>query len=289
MANQRMFSKAIIDSDAFLDLPQTAQLLYFHLALQADDDGFVGSPRKIMRTVGCNDEDLSFLAAQKYIIIFKSGIVAIKHWKIHNYIRKDRYKPTVYATEFSALVCDKNGVYSVKGTETLPTCQPTDNQVSTTCQPTDCVSRLGNIRLGESIGECRGESDIPPTAEVAPARTRKKKQFTRPTLEEINEYCRSEREKENGDKNFYINAQSFIDYYKSGGWILSNGKPMKDWKAAVRRWRTRDIEQCKEYKPPSVAKVENTRTPEEKTIEDIPPAVRHLYSSFAEYWAVINQ
>lgn len=277
MANQRMFSKAIIDSDAFLDLPQTAQLLYFHLALQADDDGFVGSPRKIMRTVGCNDEDMSFLAAQQYIIIFKNGIVAIKHWKIHNYIRKDRYKPTVYTTEFSALVCDENGVYSVKGTETVPTCQPTDNQVSTTCQPTDGVSRLDKIRLGESIGECREESDIPPTAEVARARTRKKK----PTVEEINEYCEA--------KGFYIDAQAFIDHYDSCGWVIGKNKPMKDWCAAVNKWHRKDVEDGKEYKPPNVAKSKDTRTPEEKTMEDIPPAVRHLYSSYAEYDAIKNQ
>jgi hypothetical protein len=99
MAERRMFAKTIIGSDAFLDMSQSTQALYFHLAMRADDDGFVNSPKSIMRLVGCNDDDLRILSAKKFIIPFESGIIVIKHWRIHNYIAKDRYTETKYKTD----------------------------------------------------------------------------------------------------------------------------------------------------------------------------------------------
>ena len=92
MAERRMFAKTIIDSDAFLDMPVTSQLLYFHLSMRADDDGFINKPKAIMRDCSCKEDDLRLLIAKKFIIPFETGIVVIKHWKIHNYIAKDRYK-----------------------------------------------------------------------------------------------------------------------------------------------------------------------------------------------------
>lgn len=112
MAERRMFAKQIIDSDAFLDMPLSAQALYFHLAMRADDDGFVNSPKKIQRTVGAGDDDARLLIAKKFIIPFDSGVVVIKHWRIHNYIQKDRYKPTVYRDEFAALEIKENRAYT---------------------------------------------------------------------------------------------------------------------------------------------------------------------------------
>ena len=103
MAERRMFAKTIIDSDAFLDMPLSAQCLYFHLSMRADDDGFINNPKKIQRMVGAMDDDLRILIARKFIIPFESGIVVIKHWKIHNYIRSDRYKETVYQEEKAML------------------------------------------------------------------------------------------------------------------------------------------------------------------------------------------
>ena len=91
MAERRMFAKTIIDSDAFLDMPMSARLLYYDLAMRADDDGFINSPKKIMRFVGASMDDLNILAIRKFIIPFDNGVVVIKHWRIHNYIRKDRY------------------------------------------------------------------------------------------------------------------------------------------------------------------------------------------------------
>ena len=113
MAEKRMFSKTIIDSDAFLDMPLSSQALYFHLSMRADDDGFVNNPKKIQRLIGCGDDDLKLLMAKKFLIPFESGIVVIKHWRIHNYIRNDRYKETNYIEEKSMLGIEKNKAYSL--------------------------------------------------------------------------------------------------------------------------------------------------------------------------------
>lgn len=113
MAEKRMFSKTIIDSDAFLDMPLSSQALYFHLSMRADDDGFVNSPRKIQRIIGCGDDDLKLLMMKKFLIPFESGIVVIKHWKIHNYIAKDRYKETNYTEEKSLLGMEPNKSYAL--------------------------------------------------------------------------------------------------------------------------------------------------------------------------------
>ena len=122
MAERRMFAKTIIDSDAFLDMPQTAQLLYFHLAMRADDDGFINKPKTVMRMVGSRDDDLACLAAKKFIIPFESGVVVIKHWKIHNYIQSDRYVETKYKNEKSLLETDENKAYRLPVSIPVPDC-----------------------------------------------------------------------------------------------------------------------------------------------------------------------
>lgn len=113
MAERRMFAKTIIDSDAFLDMPQSAQLLYFHLTMRADDDGFINKPKAIARLVGCCEEDLDTLMASKFIIGFDSGVVVIKHWKISNKIAKDRYNETKYKNEKATLSLDENNSYTL--------------------------------------------------------------------------------------------------------------------------------------------------------------------------------
>lgn len=112
MAQKRMFSKKITDSDKFLDLPLTAQALYFHLNMHADDDGFVDSTKTIKRMIGASDGDLRVLMEQAFVIPFESGVIVIKDWKIHNYIPKDRYQKTVYTTEFSKLGQEENKSYT---------------------------------------------------------------------------------------------------------------------------------------------------------------------------------
>ena len=112
MAERRMFAKTIIDSDNFLEMPMSAQALYFHLGMRADDDGFVNSPRRIQRDVGASADDLKLLIAKQFIIPFDSGVIVIRHWKIHNYIQKDRYKPTIYVAEKDTLKLTQNGTYT---------------------------------------------------------------------------------------------------------------------------------------------------------------------------------
>jgi hypothetical protein len=110
MAKRRMFSLDVVDTDDFLEMPATAQSLYFHLGMRADDDGFVSNPRKITKMVNCTAEDLKLLTEKGYIIPFESGIVVIKDWKVNNYIRADRYTPTRYAEEMRS-ISEQNGIY----------------------------------------------------------------------------------------------------------------------------------------------------------------------------------
>ena len=121
-----MFAKTIIDSDAFIDMPLSTQALYFHLSMRADDDGFINNPKKIQRMIGASDDDLKVLVMKRFIIPFDSGIVVIKHWKIHNYIQKDRYKPTVYAEEKRMIETKGNGAY----TECIQDVSKVETQVS---------------------------------------------------------------------------------------------------------------------------------------------------------------
>lgn len=108
-----MFSKTIIDSDAFLDMPLSTQALYFHLSMRADDDGFINNPKKIMRMIGASQNEFELLLAKNFIIGFESGVIVIKHWKMHNYIQSDRYKPTVYVEEKSLLALKNNKSYTL--------------------------------------------------------------------------------------------------------------------------------------------------------------------------------
>jgi len=221
MAERRMFAKTIIDSDAFIDMPMSARLLYYDLGMRADDDGFVNSPKKIMKFSGASDDDLRILSAKKFIIPFESGVVVIKHWKIHNYIRKDTYTETKYKGEKALLYTDENNAYSTtnpllnSGEETPSTIRGRDVD-----EPSTQV-RLGKVSLVKDSIEC---ADKP-------------RRFTKPTVEEVAEYCR-----ERGNR---INAQSFVDFYESKGWKVGNS-PMKDWKSCVRTWEQRD----KEKNPP---------------------------------------
>lgn len=111
MAEKRMFAKSIIDSDAFLDMPISSQCLYFHLGIRADDDGFVNNPKKIAKMINTSDDDIRILLAKKFIINFESGVIVVTHWKVHNTIQKDRYKPSAFYEEKSLLGLNENNVY----------------------------------------------------------------------------------------------------------------------------------------------------------------------------------
>lgn len=210
MAERRMFAKTIVLSDAFLDMPLSARCLYFTLGMLADDDGFVNSPKSIMRQAGACTDDLNLLLAKRFILAFDSGVIVIKHWRIHNYIQKDRYKESKYIEEKSTLTIDPNGAYA----ECIQDVSTLDTQV-----------RLGKVRdrieLGEgSIGEVNEEATPPTTKRFAP-----------PTVDEVREYCL--------ERGNHVDPQRFVDYYTSNGWMVGKNK-MKDWKAAVRTWERKE-------------------------------------------------
>ena len=143
MAARRMFAKTIIDSDAFIEMPLSAQALYFHLAMRADDDGFINNHKNIQRMVGASDDDLKLLIANNFIITFESGIVVIKHWKVHNYIQSDRYKPTRYVEEKALLEIQKTNEYVLN--------IPEENDLDTKCihnvSSLDTQVRLGKVSI----------------------------------------------------------------------------------------------------------------------------------------------
>lgn len=111
MAEKRMFSRAVIDSDAFIDMPISARLLYYDLGMRADDDGFVNSPKKITRMIGASQDDLKILIQKRFIIPFESGVIVIRHWRVHNYIPKDRYHETTFREEMESLIIKDNREY----------------------------------------------------------------------------------------------------------------------------------------------------------------------------------
>ena len=142
MANRRMFSRDIVCSDRFLDMPRSAQALYFQYGLEADDDGFVSAPKKIIRLTNASEDDLKILIAKKFVLPFESGVVVIRDWKINNYLRKDRYTPTRFKEELEQLTL-VNDHYEI---QTSPLGIPDGNQV---VDMVDTQVRLGKDRLGE--------------------------------------------------------------------------------------------------------------------------------------------
>ena len=205
-----MFTKKITESDAFLDMPSSTQMLYFHFSMNADDDGFVNNPKKIQKMCGASDDDFKLLIVKSFIILFDSGIIVIKHWKMHNYIQADRYRPTDYVEEKSMLGIKSNKAYTLDVSK----------------MDTECIQ---NGYIGkDSIGKVSIDKDsIDKDSKGESVRGEKAKRFYPPTLDEVKQYC--EERKNN------IDPMAFIDFYSSKGWMIGKNR-MKDWKAAVRTW-----------------------------------------------------
>jgi hypothetical protein len=216
VAERRMFAKTIIDSDAFLDMPVTAQLLYFHLAMRADDDGFVNKPKSIMRMTGCKDDDINLLFLKKFLIPFESGIVVIKHWKIHNYIAKDRYKETKYKNEKATLALDENNSYT--------TCIQTGDE-------TDTQDRLGKDRLSKDSINIK---ILPPPDEPEPS---PKPKPTKHKHGEYNNVLLTDEELEKL-KDEYFDYEERIERLSS--YIASKGVKYKSHYATIRNWARKD-------------------------------------------------
>lgn len=223
MAERRMFAKTIIDSDAFLDMPLSAQALYFHLSMRADDDGFVNNPRKIQRMIGTNDDDIKMLIAKQFIIPFDSGIVVIKHWKIHNYIQKDRYKPTSYKEERKMLDLDRNGMY----TPCIHNVSESDSQVS-----------IGKDRL--ELGKDRielGDISEPCGSDPSPKTTKQK-------FHKFGEYRHVILTDEQYSKLISeFDEASVYEYIKKvDEYCQQYGKSYKDYNLTIRNWIRKDNE-----------------------------------------------
>lgn len=209
MANKRMFSLSVIDSDAFLDMPLSTQALYFHLCMRADDDGFVDNPKKIQRVVRATEDDLRVLMTKQFVIPFDTGVLVIKHWKVHNVVRRDMYKKTLYQAEMALIEVDDVGVYQTRNEPVTNSLQPC---IEVDAEPAQ-DSNIDKIRLDKDrLDKDKGE---------------KRKRFTPPTVEEVRAYCE---ERHNG-----IDPERFVNFYSSKGWMVGKNK-MKDWKAAVRTW-----------------------------------------------------
>lgn len=214
MAQRRMFSKSITNSDEFIDMPDSAQNLYFHLSMNADDDGFINNWKNIMRMTGHKEDDLKILIAKRYVIVFESGVIVIRHWRINNYLRGDRYTETQFKAEKLQLQLDENLVY----------------QTDTSGIPGG-IPRLGKDRLGkDSIdkGSVRGKRQ-----------SSSNKSFTPPTLEEVEQYIQ--------EKELAVDAKSFIDYFEAGAWHDSKGKPVKNWKQKLQTWNKYAISKQKGF------------------------------------------
>lgn len=154
MAERRMMAKSIIKSDLFLDMPATTQNLYFHMLLEADDDGFINSPKSIMRVIGAKDDDIKVLIAKQFVIPFESGVLVIKHWKIHNYIQKDRYRPSLRPEKEMLSVAESKEYVEVLG--------------DVSSMDTRCIQnvRVGKVSIGKSsIGKNTYSPSLPSVAE----------------------------------------------------------------------------------------------------------------------------
>lgn len=234
MAERRMISKKVVDTDLFLDMPVSTRLLYYDLSVRADDDGFVASPKRITRMVGCSEDDLKLLVAKGYLIPFESGVCVIRDWKVHNYIPKDRYHETDYREEKSMLTESETGVYSLNGKNTACLCDfssPVYNtdtvciqDVSSTEYKPYTEDRLGKDRLGKDRINKEGDQSPERKRSTTP-------RFIKPTVEEVRAYCQ--------ERNNNVDAERFVDYYEANGWKVGKSS-MKDWKATVRNWERRD-------------------------------------------------
>lgn len=261
MAERRMFAKTIVESDAFLDMPLSAQSLYIHLGMNADDWGFVNNPRSIRRMCGASEDDLRLLVAKKFILTFDSGAAVIKSWWVNNYVQSDRRHPTRYQEELETLFLDENKSYTTKDTGVLPAdmfnrvskvepvCIQPVSKMDTKCiqsvSKMDTEVRLGKVRLGESTSNS-SRVDTQPNPKgfgaCAPEQPKKRraKKFVKPSIPEVAEYAegfiKSRNLRLTGET---FRAERFVSWYDANGWKVGKN-PMKDWKGAVRTWIFKD-------------------------------------------------
>jgi hypothetical protein len=209
----------IVDSDAFLDMPMSTQALYFHLNMRADDDGFINNPKRIMRMIGASEDDLKLLLAKRFVLGFESGVIVVKHWRMHNLLRKDRYNPTQYVEEKSLLAIESNGAYTEK---------TDDNQLATTWQPSgNQLATQDSIGKDSVVKESIVEDTSPPAKE------------TRHKYGVYNNVLLSDTDIEKLKSEFpdYLSRIERLSEY-----IASTGKSYKNHLATIRSWAKKDAQ-----------------------------------------------
>lgn len=211
MAERRMFTKKVTNDDEFISLPSSAQALYFHLNQEADDDGFNKQVHTALFKAHASVDDLKILMLKNFVIRFESGVIVIRHWRMHNTLRKDRYTPTNFQDELQLLELKENGEY-ILGCQTVAERLP---------QVRSEEVREDKVRLDKG----RLEEDAPQSVAASNFR------FKKPTVEEIAAYC--------AERKNNVDPQAFFDFYESKGWRVGN-QPMKDWKACIRTWERRE-------------------------------------------------
>ena len=213
MADRRMFTKKVSDSDAFIEMSSAAQALYFHLNQGADDDGFNNQVQIAMLKAHASLDDLKVLMMKNFIIRFDSGVIVIKHWRMHNTLRKDRYTPTNFQEELSLLGIKDNGSYTLG-------CQMVANRLTQDSIGKDSVVEVSIV---EDSKEKTNKKEKKPRA---------KKEFVPPTYEEVLEYAKSR-----GREDL---AKVFFDYYDVGEWRDKTGEKVKIWKQKFIQWENRN-------------------------------------------------
>lgn len=181
MAEKRMFSKKIIDTDWFMDMPASTQNLYFHLSMRADDDGFVASPRRIIKLVGASEDDFKLLLVKKFVIAFDSGVCVITDWRINNYLRNDRYTETIYQEEKKMLQQDTNGKYELGIPSGIPLVSTDISSSNTNTNP--IIYNNKENKLSSIIDNIENEDLKNEIQEFVKMRTKIKKPLTTHALE----------------------------------------------------------------------------------------------------------
>ena len=214
MAQKRMFSLQVVDTDKFLDMPTSSQALYFHLGMHGDDDGFVASPRKIARCAGCSDDDMRLLASKGFIIPFESGVLVITDWRVNNTLQNDRYKETIYRYEKSMLRLDKSGKYILDSSQ-IP----------------ECIQNGSNMESQRNITQQNStEQNETECGTTHQAHTR----FSPPSVDDVRAYC--------GKQGYTtIDPERFVSYYAARQWMAGQ-TAITDWRAAVDSWHRKDMD-----------------------------------------------
>lgn len=271
MADRRMFSTKIVESDAFYDLLPTAQALYLHLCMAADDDGFINNPRSVVRGMGCHNSHLEELIEKRFLIELPSGIVCIKHWRINNYIQKDRYKETVYTEEKRLVYIKENGAYTlnpdhcIQGTDDLVSKVPDTlytDYVSKVSDPLDTQNSIDKDRLGKDrldkdrLDQDRLDKSKGKTGTDVP-----------PSLEDVTSYCQ--------ERNNSVDPEAFIAFYESKGWKVG-GARMKNWKAAIITWEKRMKEKNLTKWPEKISDISERDNDWEQIRKNIPDPLAEM-------------